>query len=194
MKTALEIISDSPVLCIDADDTTNNYFLVFIEWHNAVYRTSFIVDDFWTRKFHLVLGCNGEEAKRRVDEFQHSNYFKKIMPLEGAVDAVNLLHDLGKKLYIVTARDNKLMQETATFYDKYFPGKLQEIIHSSNSHTGKANSGKTKSEICDFLGGATLIDDDLDYLFPGAILFGNYKWQKDADALSIPRLKDWSEL
>lgn len=196
----MKLIQDAESVCVDADDTTANFFTYFLDYYNSVYGTSFSINDFWTRKFHLVLGCTGEEAQKRVDEFQHSPYFKKILPLEGSVEGINQLFARGKKLYVTTSRSDYTKEDTERFYDSYFRDKFLDIFYSSNNHTGKANSGKAKWEICRDLN-APLIDDDLSYIIPcaemavGGILFGNYLWQRDRDVpANIPRAKIWEEI
>ncbi|MDD5699580.1 MAG: hypothetical protein PHH00_00065 [Candidatus Nanoarchaeia archaeon] len=196
----LELIRKAESLCIDADDTTAGFFAAFLDYNNARYGTSFNIGDFGTHRFHLVLGCTEEEAKRRVDEFQHSSYFKKILPLEGAVEAINRLFILGKKLYVATARADYTRANTERFYETYFRGMIQDIFFSSNNHTGRANSGKSKLEISRDLR-APLIDDDLEYVIPcakagfGGILFGDYRWQIDSEIPSnVPRAKNWKEV
>lgn len=196
----IKSILESESVCIDADDTTANFFVSFLDYYNALYGTSFSINDFWTRKFHLVLGCTGEEARRRVDEFQHSPSFRKIKPIDGSVEAVNKLFVLGKKLYVVTSRADYTREDTERFYDSYFKSLISDIIFSANSHTGRANSGRTKLEVCSRLG-APLIDDDLEYVIPcaesgfGSILFGDYRWQRDGDLPpNVPRARNWGEI
>ena len=195
----IQLIEEADTVCLDADDTTANFFGAFLEYYNPLYGTSFVISDFWTRKFNLVLGCTIEEAHQRIDEFQHSLSFKKIQPIEGSVEAVNDLASRTKKLYISTSRADYTRDDTERFYDSFFRGKITDIFYSSNNHTGRANSGKTKFEICKDLK-APLIDDDISYLLPCAevafwgILFGNYSWQDKILPLDIPRIKSWSEI
>lgn len=193
-------LSEAEIICIDTDDVKADFFGTFLRYYNPRYGTHFTRDDFWTRKFHLVLGCTREEAIRRVDDFQHSPDFKKILPLEGAVEAVDTLFDMGKKLYAVTSRDDILSKDTEDFYNQYFSGKILGIMHSTNHHTNKSNCGKTKAEICNELkrfGKVTLVDDDLAYLLPcpslgiGVVLFGDYRWTPQDLSPEIGRLKNW---
>ena len=89
-----------------------------------------------------------------------------------------------------------MRKDTEKFYDFYCRGKIKDVIHSVNGHTGRMNSGKTKGEICQSLGNALLFDDDLSYInqCPNSILFGDYAWQKDADKPGVERLKKWRDL
>lgn len=188
------LIDKATTICFDADDTTNNHLSVFVRFHNSHYGTSLTLADFYTRQLGLVIGCNDEETMKRMDEFQHSDAFQHIVPLEKTLQAIRLFYDSGKKLVIVTSREDSLKHETERFYDFYLPGKIQEIIHSSNGHTGQKNSGKTKAEIRKSFGNAILIDDDPLYLTPGDLLFGDYAWQRDADKWNFERLKKWGDL
>ena len=196
----IPLIRDAKVVCIDADDTTADFFWTFLQYYNARYGTPFTIGDFKTRKFHLVWGCSREEAIRRIDDFQHSSYYRRILPLEGSVEGARSLFEAGKKLYVVTSRSDYTRQDTERFYQTYFPGIVSDIIHSANKHSGDINSGKTKAEICgDF--GAPLIDDDLVYVQPcaetafGGVLFGDYPWQNGQELpLRVERGKNWEDI
>jgi 5'(3')-deoxyribonucleotidase len=183
INTLRELIRYTKTFCFDADDTTADSFPLFVEYHNNKYDTSLKVSDFTTRRFHPILKCSPEEAIRRVDEFQHSSYFEKVMPIEGSVEAVTILHSQGKKLYIATARGHEVQDITERFYANYFAGLFQDIIHCVNGYSGQKNTGKTKADIVESLN-ATLIDDDANYTEPcGArglysILFGTCAWSQ----------------
>jgi len=192
----IQLVERAKTICLDADDTTNNHISEFAAFHNLKYGTSFKVEDFWTRQLDLVLGCSGEDTIKRMDEFQHSSDFQKIVPLPGAIEAIKFFYSMGKGIYIVTSREDSLRKDTEKFYDFYCRGKIKDVIHSVNGHTGRMNSGKTKGEICQSLGNALLFDDDLSYInqCPNSILFGDYAWQKDADKPGVERLKKWRDL
>lgn len=194
----IKLIEEAKSIILDADDTTADFFTAFLDYYNARFGTSFGIKDFWTRKFHLVLGGTGEEAKKVIDEFHRSPYFRRILPIKGSVEGATRLVRKGKKLYVATARADDVMKETEEFYETYFRGMISDIIHSSNSHTGRVNSGRSKWEISRDLK-APMIDDDLEYTIPcsqlgfGGILFGNYGWQTNVPS-GIPRAKSWEDI
>ncbi len=183
INTLRELIRHTKIFCFDADDVTADSFPPFVEYHNITYGTSLKVADFTTRKFHPILGCSPEEAVRRVNEFQKSPYFERVIPVEGSVEAITFLHNLGKKAYIATARTQDIQGITERFFAKYFNGMISDIMHSVNDYSKQKNSGRTKADICENLG-ATLVEDDLAYIKPCSarglysILFGTFAWSQ----------------
>nr|QBM01252.1 hypothetical protein [uncultured archaeon] len=183
-------------ICIDVDDTLFDYNRALREWHNQTYRTSLKPEDFVSYFFNEVWGGTLEEAIRRVDEFQHSEYMGSISPIGGAVSAVDVLSQRGKELFIVTARPDYLRRETEKLLDKHFIGRFREIIFSSNHYSKRANSGKTKARVCRELN-AFLVDDSLQYYLQcfdegvGAILFGNNAWNQSNGHVKIIRGENW---
>jgi len=187
-------------ICVDCDDVLVDFHTPLRVWHNVTYGTNLKHEDFTSYRFNLIWGGSGEEAIRRVNEFQNSPYAKKILPIEGAVEAIDILLQRGKRLFLTTSRPIFLRGDTEELLNKYFKDKFLELFYSSNNYSQAKNSGKSKGEICKDLN-ALLIDDSLDYVKQCAllgldgILFGNYPWNQNGNLpKNVVRVKNWEEV
>jgi phosphoglycolate phosphatase-like HAD superfamily hydrolase len=62
------------------------------------------------------------ETVKKVREFYASSDFRYIPPVEGAIEGVRALRQLGFRLVIVTARSKKIAQLTEDWVRVHFPG------------------------------------------------------------------------
>jgi uncharacterized HAD superfamily protein len=187
---------DKSVACIDIDDTLVDYNSALRNWHNENYGTSLRFEDFKSYFFNEVWGGTLQEAIEKVEIFNKSGNPKRLSPIEGAVNAVNLLSQNGTRLFVVTSRPDYLKEDTEYLVNNLFPNKFSDILFSSNHYSKRENSGKTKAEICKELNGF-LIDDSLSYILQcqdegvGAILFGNCPWNQSNGHKGIIRTENW---
>jgi uncharacterized HAD superfamily protein len=187
-------------ICVDLDDTLVGWVDAFRKWYNHVYGVSLQMKEFKTYRFNLILQLSWRETQERVENFQKSDYFRKILPVEGAVEAIDRLVQQGKRLFLTTSRPDFLKENTQKLIDQYFKDKFLEVFYSSNHYTKRENCGMSKGEICKKLN-ASLIDDSLDYLMQcvllglEGILFGNYPWNQNGELpLGVTRCLTWKEI
>jgi uncharacterized HAD superfamily protein len=187
-------------ICIDMDDTLVDYCGGIMNWHNETYGTHLERKDFTSYAFHKVWGGTEKEAIEKVRTFAQSENLIKLLPLEGAVDAVEHLLQRKKKLCITTSRSMKTKDATETLLDLYFKNKFSDIFYCAFPQRKRENGERTKVKICKELG-ASLIDDSLAHAIPcfhagvGFILFGNYPWnQMNGSGKDIIRADNWEDL
>jgi len=194
------MIKEIKNICVDCDDVIVDFHTALMNWHNATYGTSLKLEDFTTYLFNQVWGGAIEEAVKKVNDFHHSVYSKEILPIEGAREAIDILFQQGKRLFLGTSRPLFLREDTEALLDKYFRGKFSEIIYCSNHYSKAKNSGKSKGEICKSLN-ALLIDDSLDYIKQcsslelNGVLFGDYPWNQNGTLpFGVLRADNWKEV
>lgn len=188
-------------ICIDLDDTLVDWNGALRKWYNNKYGTNLKLKDFKSYFFNEVWGGTLQEAIDKVDIFNHSNYNQRILPLEYSREAINILTEQGRELFIATSRPDFLRDETQRLLNEFFKNKFSDVFYSLNHYSGRENSGKSKVEICKDLG-AMLIDDSQDYVIQchnagiPTLLFGDYPWnQLDFNtSLIIRRAKNWKKV
>jgi uncharacterized HAD superfamily protein len=191
------MIKEIENICVDCDDVLVDFHTPLREWHNAIYGTNLKHEDFISYRFHEIWGGTGEEAIKKVNEFQHSEYGKKLLPIQGTVESIDILLQRGKKLFLTTSRPLSSKGDTEKLLETYFKDKFLDVFYSSNHYTKAKNSGKSKGEICKKLN-ASLIDDSLDYVKQvalmglRAILFGDYPWNQNGTLPEgVSRAENW---
>ena len=149
-------------VAVDVDDVLADYTPNFIKWHNKRHGTDFKLEDIHTFHFASLLGCTREEAIARVDEFQTTEEFRRILPILNSQAGISLLSKY-HELHIITSRIEKIRSETNDWITKYFSNLFSGIHFSSNVYRQK--NGKTKAQICSDLGIKIMIEDSIDYAF-----------------------------
>lgn len=185
---------------VDLDDTLVDFTGAFILYHNEIYKTNLRREQFTSLSFNRVLGVTPKEANKRVNDFYGTEYFRKIQPILGSVEAVKTLAQ-EDDLYIITSRPEFLRKETSQLQEQYFQTIFLEIFYSYNHYAKHGDIGKSKPEICLRLGISKLIDDSLEYAKQCAergievILFGdNNFWNQDRQLPpNVLRAKNWKE-
>ena len=143
-------------IAIDIDDTLADFSPVFIKYLNKKYNKSFKLDNFDHSIWWDVLKIEKKEIISILYDFYDDEKFKTIIPIKGAVDAVNKL-SLKHELICITARAKTTEKDTFSWIKKYF-GELISEIFITDLHM--FNDGKiSKGSICIEQGVDLLIDD-----------------------------------
>jgi uncharacterized HAD superfamily protein len=142
---------------LDFDDVLFDFNAGLMEFHNAVYGTSYTLQDVTQWDFKELWQCHPDEALRRMREFVTSPYHRLTQPITGAVEFVKLLRTYFDTP-VITARDKKLLVQTREVADKYFPNCLDEIHFL---HDNDINVLGTKGEVCKRLGVSIMVEDSL---------------------------------
>lgn len=141
---------------IDLDDVLADMMPVLLTYHNDVYGTTLTKDDIWSYRFWDVLQVSQEEAIKRVFDFERSSRMLTILPLPGAVQAVETLGD-NHELSIITARDSEFAESTKHWLARHFPDVFSGI-HFAN-HYSSTSTPRSKGDICKEIGIEVMIDD-----------------------------------
>ncbi|KDN41922.1 hypothetical protein RSAG8_07139, partial [Rhizoctonia solani AG-8 WAC10335] len=164
--------------------------------HNLHYGTNLTIADFHYYHYWKNPGWGSPtETLNKVREFSKSEYFLNTPPVEGALDGVKALKDLGYRLENVTARALRHQHGTDMWLNKYLPGVIDkvhytgEFEHNPNAAVPPPPNGSrdpkklTKADVLKTIGAKALIDDSL----PNALLccdvapvllFGDYQWNR----------------
>lgn len=180
-------------IAIDLDDVLAAHAEAFVQFSNERYKTNLTVDDY-TDHWGEIWRVEEEEAERRSAEFHTPGVAMAFGAKSEAIDTLRKLKE-HYDLFVVTARNKKLIDITREWLDKEFPGIFSGIHFVP---IWEPNNRITKAEISKEIGATYLIDDLVQHCNLAAeagmiaILFGHYSWNRD-DPLNknVVRLKDW---
>lgn len=184
-------------IAIDIDEVLGQFMKSLIEFHNSEYKTNYKLEDFFSYNFWNVWGGTKEQAIQKVYNFHKTNYFKEIKPVEDAQESVKKLRE-NNELFIITSRQNDVMEETKKWIEKNFPKTFTNIYFTN--HFSQNGKSKTKKEICELLDVDILIEDSLEYslecIRPNRKIFLlDYPWNKsDSLPKEITRVYSWKEI
>lgn len=182
---------------IDLDEVLGYFLPAFIEWHNDIYKTHWKIEEFYSYYSWDVYNFPREEGIKKLYEFFETPYFKNIKPTKGSQEAVKILKK-DNELFIITARQEIIIEETRRWVAQYFPNIFSEIYFAN--HFSQSGKPKTKKETCDFLDIDVLIEDSAPYasecLAPSRKIFlFDYPWNR---AIALPggikRVHSWEEI
>jgi len=182
---------------IDLDEVLGQFLSALIEYHNNKYGTKFKEEDFHSYNFWNVWGGTKDEAIEKVYNFNRTDSFKNIEPIEGAKKAIAKIKE-NNELFIITSRPQDTKEDTREWLEKNFPNTFSKEYFTGDF----VNNGhlKTKKEICDEIGIDVLIEDSANYanecVNPKRKVFlFNKTWNKDAKIKErVIRVNNWEEV
>jgi phosphoserine phosphatase len=183
-------------IAVDLDDSALDTMRSLILFHNKIYGTKLKKKDFFSCWYREVWGGTQEEEARKVEEFTHSDYFDKIIPMPGAPENLRLLVEDGHQLSVITGRVYSLTEKTEKCVEKYFSNVFSGIYHT-NSY-GLTGVKIKKSDVCKKEKVDLIIDDDPYHVRDcvdariATLVHGN-PWNLVPIYGSI-RLKNWNEI
>lgn len=75
-----------------------------------------------------------EETFAKVEDFWKTNWIDIVPPIDGALEGVQRLRDLGYRLVIVTARQKREMERAQRWIEGHFPkGTFDSLICTGQS-------------------------------------------------------------
>jgi len=184
-------------IAIDIDEVLGQFMKSLIEFHNNEYKTNFKLEDFFSYNFWNVWGGTKEEAIEKVYKFHKTDFFKNIKPVTDSQESVKKLKE-NNKLFIITSRQNDVIEETKSWIQNNFPDTFSDIYFTN--HFSKNGNSKTKKEICDLLDIDILIEDSLEYSLECVkqnrkIFLLDYPWNKSNSLpKEITRFYSWKEI
>ncbi len=99
-----------------------------------------------------------EQIRQALDDFYPHEDHMNALPLEDSLDSIKILSE-NNKLFIVTARQDKVSKLTQDWIDVHFPNIFEEIHFTNHANLEKR---RLKSEIAKEIGINIFIDDSLD--------------------------------
>ena len=182
---------------IDLDEVLADFLPALIEYHNATYRTSLVIDQFRTYRFWETWGGTREGAIQKVYDFHSTIYFKNMKPVAGSQEAVNILKR-NNDLIVVTSRTADVAEKTREWIAQHFPNIFSWIYFAN--HYSQNGSPRTKKEICNSEDIDLLIEDSLEYalecLTPQRkVLLLDCPWNSGSELpRGICRVNSWTEI
>lgn len=189
---------NKPIIAIDIDDVVADSTESLRQTVNSrlsinLSREDYVIDaDYWGY-YERVWENHGITDVDYDDLHSEMAIDQSHVPLlPGAAFAIG---EISKRFDIamVTARSLKWEKATLEWLKKHFGEGFLSV------HFAGSKSGKSKGELCSDIGAKILIDDNVGHCISakdngmGAILFGDYGWQK-GDMTDIVRCKDWPEV
>lgn len=190
------VLRPGDLIVLDLDFTLVDWGTPFDKFHNRKYGTHLTIESWTHYNLRDILpGITEEEELSRIADFCRSPYFRRIKPIEGAVEAVKTLSK-DYRLAIVTFRPRAVKRETCRLVNRNFK-PISEIYFAREDHGGDS---RKKAEICREIGAKLAIEDNLthaiEYYFAGfqVILFGDYPWNQGTLPRFMKRAGTWNEV
>jgi uncharacterized HAD superfamily protein len=182
---------------VDLDDVLVQLLVGLDKYHNDIYKTELVFEDHKDFNLSKVWNCSDEEMKKRVYDFYRSDYTNDLIPLDGAVKAIDRLSK-NNELILITSRSESIKDRTIEWIEKYFPKKFSKIFFTSQFDSKKVK--KTKGDLCVELGISLMIEDHLEYACECAgknieVLLMNKPYNQNVNLpLRVKRVFDWKEI
>lgn len=200
----LDTSSTESVVAVDFDDVLLPLVHPLIEYYNANHANGADfpcaeIANFKTYNYQQCFGIPRDDMTKIFDEFMSSREFADLHRSEPSEECKQVIKELSQshKLVIISARDQKLRERTATYVDEWFPGCFSEIYLGNQYGTG---TKRTKLQIMEQVDAHTLIDDNPDYITQivhggkTGILFGDYPWSSIEHCENTHRATEWKDL
>jgi uncharacterized HAD superfamily protein len=182
---------------VDLDEVLADYLSAVIDFHNASFGSSLKKEDFVSYKFWEIWGGTVDEAIDKIYEFNKTDFFKKIKPVPGSQEVLDVLKQ-NHELFVITSRQQDFANETKAWLDEHFPGVFQGV-HFTNKYS-KSGESRSKLSVCDELEIDVLIEDSLDYALEclnekRKVFLLDYSWNQSTDLPEkISRVDSWPEI
>ncbi len=100
---------------------------------------------------------------RKVEEFWLTDYLDRTPPVEGAYEGLITLKNMGYRLVLVTARQQRELERSLQWLEKHFPGLIDWMICTGQSQETLADEKEllTKLSKADVRLPFLLLADDL---------------------------------
>lgn len=74
-----------------------------------------------------------EDTFRKVEEFYQTDRLDKAPPIEGALDGILRLRELGFRLVVVTARQRRELERSMRWLETHYSGLFDDMICTGQS-------------------------------------------------------------
>ena len=185
-------------IALDYDDVLIPFFPSFFAWYNPQYGTNHSADDnFEFTDLSKAFGHDRFYWADEMNRFHYSGLSAQLDPLDGALDALDVLADDGHSFIIMTSRPSVHREHLEGWVERHIPHHVQEV-HMYEGDSNRPTTHQNKGEICAGLGVDLLIDDNHAYVATAidndlqGIVFGNNSWTQPIK--DVPHASDWSEV
>ncbi|MBI2448408.1 hypothetical protein HYV44_02505 [Candidatus Microgenomates bacterium] len=184
---------------IDIDNVLCDFTRSFLTYTNEKMGASFRYEDVVQYALWTLWDGTMEEGVALVKDFFSSRHARKMLPLDGAQEAVKKLRSSGHDLSLITSRFLEHRPITDEWLAKHFPDNpFLEIHFSDNIHTKKER--QTKADICRNLRVDTLIEDGAHYAIECApvcqqVILLDHPWNRNSSLpTNVRRAYSWPEV
>jgi uncharacterized HAD superfamily protein len=179
---------------IDFDDCLIDYFPALIKKLNESFETSFTRKDMHSFDLEKVWNVDRDVMLEKISEFYSREHDESIMPVFGALEAINKLKEKNE-LVIITGRPDSTNDFVKKWIEKHFPDSFNKIIHT-NQFFGVH---REKSKVAKEEGIEIFIDDNLENVLSvskeGIVCFlMDTPWNQGEIPLAVERVKSWNEI
>jgi len=181
------------IIGIDFDDVIVSTNEALAQWHNRAYGTSYQKKDIVQWDLGPLWNCSREEQMRRIDEFYCSSEHSSVLPICGAIEAIDTLRK-ENFLCVVTARPKHSRVPTLSLVERYTPFLSDKIYFTGDGVF-------TKAEMCIRFGIEVFVDDNLDNAYCisaltgiHVLLFDNPWNQVEELPSNVERVYSWGEI
>lgn len=186
------------IIGIDIDEVLGDFITPFLKFHNEHYGPYLTYEDVADHDFETILNLPGEEVGRRITEFFATDDFKNLKPVDGAIEAVAKLGE-SNKLIVITGRPSFIADQTKSWLQKYFGGRLSEVYFTDVFLEVGHKDRREKYEFCLDHGVEVLIDDHAKFTVQCAdqgvkVLLFDHPWNAKVENENITRVKNWEEV
>jgi uncharacterized HAD superfamily protein len=182
---------------IDLDEVIADTISGILLFHNEKYGTRFTKRDFLSYRFWEIWGGTREEAIKKMYDFFETDRFADVVPIPGSLEAIAALKKEGHKIFLITGRQNHIIEKTEQWIKKYFPDVF-DGLYFANSYN-LTSKGRKKSEICAELGIKIMIEDDIDHAMDCAgkgilVLLFDQPWNQRELPPNVERVFSWEDI
>lgn len=147
--------------------------------------------------FGIELGLPYEERVGLYYDFIKTEEYHKISPIEGAVEGVKALKEMGN-LYAITSRQNFIRDHTQKSLDTYFPGMFSGLDMGNHHNIHDPNNERTKLDMCLekdidlFVEDQTKYAVELDSKVP--MILYDTPWNQGFEKDNVYRAMNWTDV
>ncbi|MDD2565984.1 MAG: HAD hydrolase-like protein [Candidatus Gracilibacteria bacterium] len=154
---------ENKIIAIDVDDVISSTIPSLLKYFGEIHNINIEYENLTNYRLSLL----EEFASRNISEnkiheywnnFFNSSYGNEIIPIEGSIEGINKIKNLGYDIVLITARWESLQDYTLEWLDKYFPKNSFKEVHFTGVYHG---SSIPKSMICKKLGIKLIIEDNV---------------------------------
>ena len=88
---------------------------------------------------------------RKVEEFWKTDYLDRTPPVEGAYEGLVALKNMGFRLVLVTARQQRELERSLQWLEKHFPGLIDWMICTGQSQETLADEKELLTKLSKLL-------------------------------------------
>ena len=184
-------------IAVDIDEVMANFLEQFIQFQEKEYGKRVQFENITSYSLKDFFGVSEKEEIRQIYEFYTTEFFRNIKPIPNSKESLEKLKGQGHRLFVITARQSHIENETIEWVNTHYPGIFEDIIITNEG--AKTTSYERKADVCTTLGAHIIIEDSFKNAYESAqkgmkaILF-NKPWnRREKDREGIFRVDSWEQ-